>query len=465
MAVKAVAHGGKILRIGVIHGGRIIEERLLRKSESITVGDSPKSTFILPFSEASSPKLFPLFPYKGDGYQLAFTDSMSGKVSVGAEVLDLQDFVKSGKAKKHGSTYVMPLGTDMKGKVQIGEATFLFQFISAPPIPPKPKLPASIRNGWVKGIDWPFVIIFSISFFVHAAIFGYASTQPVPKKLTLEKLPERFAQFIVEEMPKEEKAPEVKEGEGDTVAKKEENKKSEQEEQVAEEENAGEQRQLTPEEEAEQAAKRRAEIAKKVAGMGLNAMLTSKGPGGENVMAAVGDALAEGGRFGDIDDTMSGITGVGVMAKSAEKSRIGGGGGGPQSKDIDKVGVSGGGGKAKMEGRQEEKIRGQVKTGAGMDIDGSLDSSAVKNVVNRNIKAIYFCYESELRLNPKLEGKVTVEFTIARTGTVTDARVISSTLHSAKVEGCMIKTIKRWRFPRPDDEAIIAYPFVFQAAD
>jgi len=464
MAVKAVAHGGKILRIGVIQGGRIIEERLLRKNDSITVGDSPKATFILPYSETVGPKMFPLFPFKGDGYQLAFTEKMTGKVSVGADVFDIQDFVKNGKAKKHGSTFVMSLNADMKGKIQVGEATFLFQFISAPPIPPKPKLPASIRNGWVKGIDWPFVIIFSISFFVHAAVFGYASTQPVPKKVALEKLPERFAQFIVEQMPEEEKAIEVKDGEGDAVAKKDDGEKVAQEDQ-ADDSDSGDQKELTPEEAAEKAARRRAEIAQKVAGMGLNAMLTSKGPGGDNVMAAVGDALAEGGRFGDIDDTMSGITGVGVMAKSAEKSRIGGGGGGPQSKDIDKVGVSGGGGKAKMEGRQEEKIRGQVKTGAGMDIDGSLDSSAVKSVVNRNIKAIYFCYESELRLNPKLEGKVTVEFTIARTGTVTEARVISSTLHSAKVEGCMVKTIKRWRFPRPDDEAIIAYPFVFQAAD
>ncbi len=465
MAKQAMAHSGKILRIGVIQGGRIIEERLLRKRETITVGESPKSTFILPFSSVPIPKLFPLFPFKANSYQLAFTDRMPGKVSVGTEVKDLAEMAKTGAAKKHGGTYVLPLKPEMKGKVQIGDATFLFQFISAPPIPPKPKLPASIRNGWVKGIDCPFVIIFVISFFTHAAFFGYASTQPVPKKVALEQVAERFAKFIAEDIPKAEEAPQVDlEGEGQAVEEKKDTGKK-QEAVAKEAKDTGSKKQMTAEEVAEAQAKRRAEIAQKVAGMGLNAMLTSKGPGGSDVMAAVGDALSEGGRFGEIDDTMSGITGVGVMAKSSEKSKIGGGGGGPKSKDIDKVGVSKGGGKAKMKGRKEEKVKGKVKSGRGMDVDGSLDSSSVKRVVNRNIKAIYFCYERELRLNPKLEGKVTVEFTVARTGTVTDARVISSTLRSSKVEKCIVKTIRRWRFPRPEDEAIIAYPFIFQAAE
>ena len=37
----------KILRIGIIQGGRIVEERLVRKRENITIGQSAKNMFIV----------------------------------------------------------------------------------------------------------------------------------------------------------------------------------------------------------------------------------------------------------------------------------------------------------------------------------------------------------------------------------------------------------------------------------
>ena len=31
-----------------------------------------------------------------------------------------------------------------------------------------------------------------------------------------------------------------------------------------------------------------------------------------------------------------------------------------------------------------------------------------------------------------------------------------------KVADCIVSTLKRWRFPAPDDEVTVAYPFIFQ---
>jgi len=39
----------KILRIGIIQGGRIVEERLVRKRENITIGQSAKNLFVAGF--------------------------------------------------------------------------------------------------------------------------------------------------------------------------------------------------------------------------------------------------------------------------------------------------------------------------------------------------------------------------------------------------------------------------------
>ena len=60
-----------ILRIGVIRSGKIIEEKLIRKRTSVTVGTSTRNTIILPATDA--PKSFTVFELKGHDYFLGFT--------------------------------------------------------------------------------------------------------------------------------------------------------------------------------------------------------------------------------------------------------------------------------------------------------------------------------------------------------------------------------------------------------
>ena len=51
---------------------------------------------------------------------------------------------------------------------------------------------------------------------------------------------------------------------------------------------------------------------------------------------------------------------------------------------------------------------------------------------------------------------------IDRKGRVTTARIGKSTLGSTKVEGCMVRQVKRWKFPEPDGgEVDVDYPFLF----
>ena len=56
----------KILRIGIIQGGRIVEERLVRKRENITIGQSAKNMFVV-LSDAL-PRNWLLFEASGTGY-------------------------------------------------------------------------------------------------------------------------------------------------------------------------------------------------------------------------------------------------------------------------------------------------------------------------------------------------------------------------------------------------------------
>ena len=104
-----------------------------------------------------------------------------------------------------------------------------------------------------------------------------------------------------------------------------------------------------------------------------------------------------------------------------------------------------------------------MKGGEDIGGTGDFDVSVVTRTVKRRLRAIQVCYEKELRRNPSLAGKVTVEFTIVERGTVSKAKVVDNTTGDAAVASCVVKTVKRFRFnPGPEGGSVTyAYPFVF----
>ena len=48
MRAMAQATGPKVLRIGLVQGGRVIEERIIKQRTSVTVGASEKAMFVIP---------------------------------------------------------------------------------------------------------------------------------------------------------------------------------------------------------------------------------------------------------------------------------------------------------------------------------------------------------------------------------------------------------------------------------
>src|SRR2546427_8522024 len=105
----------KILRIGIIQGGKIVEERLVRKRDNVTVGQSTRNTFVIPTD--SLPKAFLLFEVGGPAYSLNFTDGMDDRISLGDQVLALHDIKSQGRAQRRGAVWHLPLNDKARGKV------------------------------------------------------------------------------------------------------------------------------------------------------------------------------------------------------------------------------------------------------------------------------------------------------------------------------------------------------------
>jgi TonB family protein len=95
-------------------------------------------------------------------------------------------------------------------------------------------------------------------------------------------------------------------------------------------------------------------------------------------------------------------------------------------------------------------------------VSGYLSAEQINRVVRANQAALRYCYESEVQRQRGLKGKVMIQWRVDRAGLVPTARVASSTLNNSGVEGCIVRQIRKWHFPKPDGgEVSVMYPFIF----
>lgn len=463
-AVQVKPSGPKVLRIGLIQGGKIVEERVIRKRETVTVGSSEKNHFVV--HTEGMPARFELFQLVGSDYILNFTEMMAGRVGLPGGVQDLAQMRTSGAARNAGSYYQVKLSDSSRGKVVLGSVTLLFQFVTPPPVQPRPQLPAATRAGFVRSIDWVFTAFMVFTFMSMFGFIVMAESWDPPIDSGLSAVPDDIAKMIFEEPAP---PPEVKEAEDAPTEEGKEEAKAEPAPGPKKESAPSEKEAPGPADKAaeEQAvADKSARIAQEAA-QAAEALIV--GALGGDSGGALADVLAGGAVTGNAQDILSQAMGVGV-AKSGSggelRARSGGGSG---------SGQAGLGGLARKEGTTgavgeggavtEKAIRGSVKNTGGDEIGGTgeFDSALVVQTIKTRLRAIQMCYEQQLRRNPTLAGKVTIEFTIQPRGNVTDVRVKENSTNDGAVASCVADTVGRFRFnPGPEGGSVsYAYPFVF----
>jgi TonB family protein len=209
-------------------------------------------------------------------------------------------------------------------------------------------------------------------------------------------------------------------------------------------------------------------VTQKVRGMGLLGALSGGGERG---------ALADALNSTSVEDLLGGlgaassVTGRGSGGMSLKGSGKGGGGQGDGALlGAGKLGTGVAGGKglgrgkrgAGSKGRQAREVRLSLG-GKGTRVSGFLSREQIMRVVRANQAAIRYCYETALQRAPGLQGEVRIFWRIDMSGRVAAARIAKSTLGNGKAEGCMVRQVKRWKFPKPDGgEVEVVFPFVFR---
>jgi hypothetical protein len=424
----------RILRIGVLLGGKLVEERLIRDRATVSIGQSMKNTFSVPVE--GLPLEFPMFVIDQGRYYLRFLNNMDGRLSDGGNVNTL-DALKGRGAQNHGGYWQVPLADNARGKMSVGDLTVLFQFVTEPPRQPKPMLPASVRGTFADRFDPRLSVILGASIIIHFAIVivALAMDVEVPQGIADRAYNLTFSQDKYEvDLRKPEPA---KDTGTDQAAKKEPEKAKPAtiptKQQV--QDNSGR-------DDKEKISLKQQEDAKAMADL-----LTGEGPNGNSE----GD-MSRRRPGGDLNQQIAEVKesgkGVGVGGGAGRGSREGdsrvGTGKGPNINGPGGTEVAGG---PKVEKAPTGRISVSEKQG-GEDTTLSPDA-VLSKIQNAYMAGLKRCYKNYLVKDASARGKVTLSLTINETG-----RTVKGAAHgfAGEVDECITAQMGSWRFPIPKDK-------------
>ncbi|HLK92101.1 MAG TPA: AgmX/PglI C-terminal domain-containing protein [Polyangia bacterium] len=429
----------RLLRVGIIHSGRVVEERVVAHPGDITIGTSPRSTFIVPWDEA--PRLWRLIEARGGRRFLHLAGNMTARIADGAAVTNVD--ARGGAAT---GARPIPLADRARGKVTLGETTVLFQLVRPPPPRPRPRLPSSIRRRLMTEVDRLFAVVLALTALLHVAVVFYLRQVDWPRRPELEEIPDRFIHQMARARPPTPPpaAPATVAAPGSEASHRPHPAVS------------------ATARPARAPVKTHAELETEVRRMGLIPLLTARGPDGH---AALPDLLANGAVDRALDEALRDVGGVTVASSDGLRGlpRPGSGSG--------KVGVPTDlrGGTRIVDARPsgpvgERDVASRLKVAPPVAEGGHADLASITREIRARRKAIAACYERALKQTPTLAGKLLVRFTLTGAGTVSAVDIDDDTLGAPEVGACVRALVLRWRFAPPAEAPVeLTFPFVFQA--
>lgn len=449
MAATATASVDRPLRVALLWNGAVLDERLLQAPVPVVLGSSREALFPLPEGAASSDDITLLEPDAG-GYSLQPASGMDGAVWLAGRPRSARGLREP--IKLSGGDY---------GLVNFGGTSVFFQQVR-PVVGETPR--KSFRDG-------ALIACIGLSVFVHVVsllFLALVARKEFPSAEELELDSDLLRKFLVVPPPEDvieaarrssqreqEHGLRDRDESGGKRAKREQGKVGKRDSQHPKTEIQG-----APAE----------AVAQQVRGLGLLGVLAG---GHSNAVSSVLDTPSVSNLIGGLGSAQT-VLGRGSGGMSTRGSGPGGGGNADGALfgagDLG-TGVGGGKGLGRGSGKGigdggRAPHEAQLSLGGGgAHVSGFLSKEQINRVVHANSAAIKYCFENALQRKPRLQGTVNAAWRIDRKGLVTTTRVAKSTLDDPGVEGCILRQIKRWKFPEPDggEVDVSDYPFVFRA--
>jgi hypothetical protein len=424
----------RILRIGVLLGGKIVEERLIRERAPVTIGQSMRNTFSIPIE--GLPLEFTLFALDEGRFSLRFLPKMDGRISDGGGQVNTLDALRSRGAHDHGDYFQVALTETSRGKLTLGDLTILFQFVTEPPRQPKPMLPASVRGTFTDRFDPQLSVIMGASILVHLAIVIVALFTDVEIESGIAERAYNLT-FKQDTYTVDLSQPKPDAAQGSAAGSAAPEKKPAK----------GPDRPRTEREDDAQGKADRIALQEQEAAKFAD-LLTGEGPNGtsEGDMSTRRPGAELGAQINEVREGGQPVMvgGGGRTSRGDGEVRVGTGHG----PSIDGPGgiESAGGGK-----NQEKGPSGRISVAEKQTFD---DSTLTPDLVLAKIQSAYMaglkrCYKEFLKKDASARGKVTLSLTINETGRTVkgDARGFAG-----EVDDCIGRLMTGWRFPIPKDK-------------
>ncbi len=424
----------KVLRIGIAQEQKIVQERLMKIGEAVTVGENPRNSFVV--GGTKLPPRFEMFVARGDAYTLVVPEWVEGKISWRDGIRGLDELRQRGEAVKRGDLYYIPLNENVRGKVTIGSATLLFQFVPAPPEPVRATSAADFKARWFDDEDPLFQGLLGVFSLVAGAFMIWVYTTPVREEIDLDSIEEaaRLVSKVIERIEIPVDAP----------AEEAEAEKPEEKKEVAEEK-----AEVAP---SEPKAVTKESVAKK--SLLLQMLGTTGSADGQAVDDILGDDAAA---MRGLDAALNGVSGV----QEASASGMGAKGGTAGGKEDAKIGVGiATGGSAATGSGAATKIKKPIVESGEADADVSEgDAGGIASVVRKSQARVASCLEQALKQNQGLNGKVSVGWSI-QAGKVSDAKIVKNTTGDTALGECVVRAVRGFRFDPGLTAEVAEFPWV-----
>ena len=452
----------RVLRIGIIQAGKIVEERIIRQRKTVTLGSSARNTIVVP----GLPRSFAMFPHKKGKYRLRFAHTADGRVSQQGQVLTMAQVRQQGICSVQGDCQELPLDQSTRGKVQLGEVTVLFQFVTPPPVRPRPQLPHYIRGSFFRAVDpvlaCSLVVMavanFGFAAFLHTLEFPPEMTRveevipwiPIPKKPVI--LAPSVTAYLGEKPVK------VVQVEKPAKAKSKANSKSKRKSKATRPSRSAA---CDAACKADKKRKRLERLVRKYGALSAIGHKNGKKPGymkdllkPGNPGAELAKAIPSGGvRVASRDN---------AFALNRQKTNDGPG-------KVTRVGDLArritGPSEVKLKRMVKDRIPTVVLRKAPLKVDDGMNHNAAYWAIKRTLSCIEAGYLRTLKHNPTAEGKMAVCLRVNEAGKVasmtTKTDTVGDPTFARRVKGCLL----RISFPPPKNKtARICVPLVLKRA-
>ena len=454
----------KVLRVALLQGGKIVEELLHTEPRPLTLGDELSVTFFTP--GLGLPSKFTLFEQREKQTLLTVPMWFQGKLSLGGgPVVSLSDLRQRGLASTVGHVshpehkdrkvpvvrLVLPETT--RGRLQFGEHTLLFQFVTPPPTP-EVEIPVFAPGRW--GVDWSYSAILLMSFVAHIGLIAWFNHLGPTHSVKLTELPtyirKRLQQAYVPVLQKVPVKPRL------TVRPKKRLRPAPHTRGPRVKPRCTPSHPCRPKTPSKAATgnhspKTREQIKQDVSGRGLLGGLQGNRM---DTLFGTPDGVAI-----QIRNATRGLKRGSRMAAAGTAQRRGSDRGTKALRVPTNTAVPSAPTRVQKKKRKVVRIKSRLKMQKLSAESSAISTDSMIRLLRRKLRSLQYCYERQLKSNHSLRGKISIRLTINRKGRVRKIEVEENELNSA-VARCIMSRMKRWLYPRPQGRmAEVVVPFHF----